>query len=243
MLRLPTPRLLPSAIGVMGLLLLMKLVSLFHDASAMLERHGAIGAAQAAVTASQAVPNSGAPTVAAAPSPAPAPTSVPSVWAPAAPPDAGPAMAMKESPPISDTERALLLDLRQRRSELDAREAAIGAREAGLASAEKRIETRADELVALQKKLETLEAARREREEAGWKGLVKTYETMKPRDAAAIFNDLDMPVLLQVLDRMKEAKAAPILAVMQPDRARHVTTELAQMRAKAATLPNGGAGG
>ena len=48
---------------------------------------------------------------------------------------------------------------------------------------------------------------------------------MKPRDAAAIFNDLDMPVLLQVLDRMKEAKAAPILAAMQPDRAREATTE------------------
>jgi flagellar motility protein MotE (MotC chaperone) len=53
---------------------------------------------------------------------------------------------------------------------------------------------------------------------------------MKPKDAATIFNDLAMPVLLQVLDRMKDAKAAAIMAAMNPDKARDVTTELAQMR-------------
>ena len=83
---------------------------------------------------------------------------------------------------------------------------------------------------ALQKKLESLDAARREREDTSWKGLVKVYEAMKPRDAATIFNDLETPVLLQVVDRMKEAKAAPVLAAMQPDKARDLTTKLAQMR-------------
>jgi flagellar motility protein MotE (MotC chaperone) len=48
----------------------------------------------------------------------------------------------------------------------------------------------------------------------------------------SIFNDLDMPVLLQVVDRMKEAKVAPILAAMMPDKARDVTTQLAQMRTR-----------
>ena len=53
---------------------------------------------------------------------------------------------------------------------------------------------------------------------------------MKPKDAATIFNDLQMPVLLQVLDRMKEAKTAAVMAAMSPDKARDVTAELAQMR-------------
>ena len=44
-----------------------------------------------------------------------------------------------------------------------------------------------------------------------------------------------MPVLLQVVDRMKEAKAAAVLAAMQPDKARQVTAELAQMRTRANT--------
>ena len=65
-----------------------------------------------------------------------------------------------------------------------------------------------------------------------WRGLVKVYESMKPRDAAVIFNDLDMPVLLQVVDRMKEAKAAPVLAAMQADKARELTTKLADMRTR-----------
>lgn len=53
---------------------------------------------------------------------------------------------------------------------------------------------------------------------------------MKPKDAATIFNDLTMPVLLQVMDRMKDAKAAAVMAAMKPDKARDVTAELVQMR-------------
>ena len=140
---------------------------------------------------------------------------------------------------MSDSERALLLELRQRRQELDGREAALATRESVLSAAERRLSARVDELQALQSRLEALEAARRDRDEANWRGLVKLYESMKPRDAAAIFNELDMTVLLQVLDRMKEAKAAPVVAAMQPDRARQATAELAQMRTRANT-PAGG---
>jgi flagellar motility protein MotE (MotC chaperone) len=82
----------------------------------------------------------------------------------------------------------------------------------------------------LQKKLEALDAAQKQKEDAGWQGLVKMYEAMKPRDAAAIFNDLALPVLLPVLDRMKDAKAAAVLSAMAPDKARDVTAELVQMR-------------
>ena len=121
---------------------------------------------------------------------------------------------------MGDAERTLLLDLRARRGVIEAREAAMATREAVLAAAEKRMGERVEQLAALQARLEAMEGARHDREEANWRGLVKTYEAMRPRDAAAILNDLDMPVLLQVLDRMKEAKAAGILAAMLPDRAR-----------------------
>ena len=65
-------------------------------------------------------------------------------------------------------------------------------------------------------------------------------ENMKPRDAAAIFNDLDMPVLLSVVGRMKEARAAAVLAAMSPDKAREVTTQLALTRTKAADAARNG---
>ncbi len=86
------------------------------------------------------------------------------------------------------------------------------------------------ELKALQTRLEQLDADRRQREDKDWQGLVTVYEKMKPREAARIFDDLEMPVLVKLVDRMKEAKAAAILAAMRPDKARKTTTELAAMR-------------
>lgn len=53
---------------------------------------------------------------------------------------------------------------------------------------------------------------------------------MKPREAARIFEQLDMPVLLDVLEHMKELKASPILASMDPAKARQVTLSLAERR-------------
>lgn len=141
------------------------------------------------------------------------------------------------APPVSDGERALLLDLRKRSAELDAREAALAQRDSVLAAAEARLTARLGQLDDLQTRLQALDATRRDRDEANWHGLVRLYENMKPRDAGAIFNDLDLPVLLPILDRMKEAKAAAVLAAMQPERARLVTTELAQFRARANAVP------
>jgi flagellar motility protein MotE (MotC chaperone) len=83
-----------------------------------------------------------------------------------------------------------------------------------------------------------METARKEHDEANWVGLVKTYESMKPREAAVIFNEMEMPVLLAVMDRMKDTKVAAILGVMQPDRARMVTAGLAAMRTKSVTVPD-----
>jgi flagellar motility protein MotE (MotC chaperone) len=55
---------------------------------------------------------------------------------------------------------------------------------------------------------------------------------MRPRDAATIFDDLDMPVLVPIVDRMREARAAPVMAAMRPERARALTTELTKLRAE-----------
>lgn len=136
---------------------------------------------------------------------------------------------------MSEAERSLLLDLRHRREALDARARLLDEKEADLNVADKRISDRIEQLTALQSRLENLETTRREHETENWAGLVKTYEAMKPRDAAAIFDALDMQVLLQVLDRMQERRAAPILAAMQPDRARLATQLLAEMRTRAVT--------
>jgi flagellar motility protein MotE (MotC chaperone) len=130
----------------------------------------------------------------------------------------------------SPAEREVLLSLQKRKKELDAREDSLKQREAALDAAEKRLEARIEELKSLEQRLKALDAARQKSEESNWASLVKLYEVMRPRDAAQIFNDLDMNVVLPVIGRMKEAKAAAILAAMQPDKARAITAALAAER-------------
>ena len=158
---------------------------------------------------------------------------------PAAPMPAPPVAAVPVEPAIPSAERAVLLELRDRRAVLDAREQALASKEALLAATERRMQDRLDQLAALQTRLEELDGSRRDHDAANWRGIVKTYESMRPRDAAAILNDMEEAVLLQVLDRMKEAKAAPILAAMTPDRARTATAQLAQLRSKQVAAPTG----
>jgi flagellar motility protein MotE (MotC chaperone) len=132
---------------------------------------------------------------------------------------------------ISQAERALLEQLRARRAELEAREQTIASRELVLAAAEQRLGQRIEELTQLQQRLESMERARGEREDAGWRGLVRTYENMRPREAAAIFEELELPVVIQILDRMGERKMAPVIGAMRPEKARVLTAELARHRA------------
>jgi len=66
--------------------------------------------------------------------------------------------------------------------------------------------------------------------------LVKTYSSMKPRDAARIFNNLDDAVLVPVAGQMKPDVLAAILAQMQSEPAQKLTVKLAD-RLKLADPP------
>jgi flagellar motility protein MotE (MotC chaperone) len=221
--RIRVPRLLPMTIGMLAIVLASKSVFLVRSAIINDQPAAFITAAWAAA------PDAPKPVADKKPAATEAPT-----------PKAEEKPSAPEPVAVSDSERAVLLELRERRKELEAREATLTARESMLAAAEKRLSSRVEELQGLQKKLESLDAGHRQQEDAAWQGLVKVYETMKPRDAAVIFNDLGMQVLLAVVGRMKEAKAAAILAAMAPDKARDVTTQLALSRTKGDTdLANG----
>jgi flagellar motility protein MotE (MotC chaperone) len=131
---------------------------------------------------------------------------------------------------MTDEELVLLQSLSQRREELEQRARQIDEREVLLKAAERRIDQKISELERLQASIESLLVQHDEQSEAQVQSLVKIYESMKPKDAARIFEELDMEVLLEVIERMKERKIAPILAQMNPQRAQTVTLELAQRR-------------
>jgi flagellar motility protein MotE (MotC chaperone) len=50
---------------------------------------------------------------------------------------------------------------------------------------------------------------------------------MKPKDAASIFDELDMEVLLRVAKMMTPRKMAPIMAAMSTARAQELTVRMA----------------
>ena len=213
---LSRPRLLPLLATACIILGVTKADSLWRAAArAASPPAEAAPAAPPAPTPPVAAPPAGTRTAASAPQPAANPRGVP-------------AAAVT---PAEAAEREILTALRARRTEIEARESALAAREVVLAAAERRLTARLDDLAALQGRLEAADRARTEREESGWRGLVRTYEAMRPRDAAAVFDELEMPVLVGIVARMREAKAAPILGAMRPDRARGLTAELSRHRA------------
>lgn len=154
-------------------------------------------------------------------------------------PESAGAMSAPEDE-LSDAELKTLQDLSARRRELDAREKDLDMRAGLLAAGEKRVDEKVSELKSLQDTLKGLIKTYDEQEKAKLKSLVKIYENMKPKEAAPIFEKLDMDTLLDIIERMKERKVAPILAKMNPAKAREVTDELARRHQLSQTAGIGG---
>ena len=81
-----------------------------------------------------------------------------------------------------------------------------------------------------------------EAEVAGFKNVVAMDENMKAKDAAKIFDGLDIKVLLDVAKEINPRRMSDILAQMAPENAQRLTVELAVRSAQrdpsqAADLP------
>src|SRR6202012_4485213 len=114
----------------------------------------------------------------------------------------------------SPAEMEVLKQLSHRRDELDKRAHDLDTREALIKVGEQRVDQKIKEMESLRVQLQTMVDQINGAQQAQVDNLVKIYETMKPADAAKIFETLDMPVLLGVIQRMKPKSTAPILAAM-----------------------------
>lgn len=127
----------------------------------------------------------------------------------------------------SQEELRLLQELSERRKDLDKRADELEMREQVLKIAETRVDEKLSKLKALETEIKALFKVQEEKENAQIDSLVKVYETMKPKDAARIFDTLGLDILIQVTERMSERKIAPIMASMSPEAAKALTVELA----------------
>ncbi len=209
-------RLLPVTIGAVSMVLSLRAFDIWAQAGtafAQSEKPASTVAAQPPEPAMDSAP------AAQSKSPGAAGT------APADQPDDGGGI-----PEYTKAEMQVLQALSGRREMLERRGADLDRREALLTAAEQRIEAKVQELKQLQSAMESLIRRYDEEEDARKKSLVKIFETMKPAEAARIFEQMDLPILIDILDRMKERNAAPVLAQMHPARAKQVTAELARRR-------------
>ena len=131
---------------------------------------------------------------------------------------------------LSSGEKLLLHELVARRRELNVREQRLQEREALLRGVEMQLLEKQERLVEIKAEIDDLLKVYQQEQRDEAKKLVNIYSNMKPKSAAQIFNDMEMETLLAVLRGMKERKIAPIMAAMQPAKARLVTRELAEIR-------------
>jgi flagellar motility protein MotE (MotC chaperone) len=126
----------------------------------------------------------------------------------------------------SAAERALLERLHARRQELDGRARELDVRESLLKAAEKRLELRMNELKDVEARANGAMQRKDEAEAARFKSLVSVYENMKAKDAARIFDRLDLKVLVEVTNQINPRRMSDIMAQMSPDAAQRLTIEL-----------------
>lgn len=150
-------------------------------------------------------------------------------------------------PPISASEKAILERLQERRGVVEDRDRELEMRENLLKAAEKKLGDRIDELKDAESKVDASTKARDAQEQAQIKSLVTMYETMKPKEAARVFDRLDLRILVPVVIQMNPRKMAEVMAAMSPEAAEKLTVALATrgteraspLPAAASSLPPG----
>ncbi|CAO4165072.1 MotE family protein [Methylorubrum populi] len=155
---------------------------------------------------------------------------------PKAEPAAPPVYQPSVPEPVSESERALLEKLATRRDTLKQRQDTLDLREQLLKDAERKLETGVAGLKEAEDKIGADGAKRVEAEKAGLKGIVTMYETMKPKDAARVFDRLNLETLVPIVLAMNPRKMAEVLALMGSEPAEKLTVALAN-RARGLEAP------
>lgn len=156
------------------------------------------------------------------------PKDAPKPAAPESKPEGTPVKMDEAQPQVSASERAILERLQARRQEIEARQREIDIRESLLKSAEKRIENKVEEMKAVESRISATQAEQKAAEAQRMKGLVTTYEAMKPKDAARVFDRLEMGVLIEIASAIAPRKMSDIMGLMSPEAAERLTVEMAR---------------
>jgi flagellar motility protein MotE (MotC chaperone) len=127
----------------------------------------------------------------------------------------------------SASEVDVVNSLAKRRRELDARDSQLAIQANMIAAAEARVDSKIAQLKQLQAQINALLVQHDDAQKAQIASLVKTYSTMKAKDAARIFSSLPDDVLVPVAHDMKSDVLALVMASMNSESAKDLTVKLA----------------
>lgn len=241
-------RILPLTVLVASVFLTVKVGAIWHGMNEVFRSSLAVTRAEAAGHAANPAPapekrpeeqkpkDSGQ---AAAPPASPAATPQPTQAASAVATPLAKSNTWQSTSELTPSEVEVLQQLARRREALVERSDEIERREIVLRAAEQRISQKLDELKGMQLTLEKLLKAYDQQKKGQIESLIKIYENLKPKDAAQIFEELEMDTILMVAEGMKERKLAPVLAQLSPRRAKDITEELAHQRSLVEPARNG----
>lgn len=116
------------------------------------------------------------------------------------------ALQVENEPPareksFSQSELEILQKLAKRREELDIRERTLEQKVGVLKAAEAQIDAKITKLKELERTISDLVGVYNEQERDRLNNLVKIYSTMKPKEAARLFNEMDMSLLVRVFEK------------------------------------------
>ena len=127
---------------------------------------------------------------------------------------------------FSQSEIMILQELAERREALDIRSREIDKKAVQLRVAEQEIDKRLTQLRDYEQKLRKLIKEYNDGGKGKIDALVKVYSTMKPKDAARIFNTLDIDVTVSLLKEMKPSTSSAILSQMKAEKAKEITDKI-----------------
>ncbi|CAP55587.1 MotE family protein [Gluconacetobacter diazotrophicus] len=133
-------------------------------------------------------------------------------------------------PDVSKAEAGLVKDILARRSSFDSEQRDLDEQKHVLEAARVALDERMHELDMSMASLAEKQAAHQETMSAETDRLVKIYEEMPAKAAAAVFNIMDIHVLVSVANKMNPRKVSAIMGNMTPERVNLVSQYLAGVR-------------
>jgi len=134
--------------------------------------------------------------------------------------------AVREAPKreaLTDTERQILLNLMERKRQLDERDTLLNQREEQLRALRDNVQQQVTELKRLQSDIEASMEAKKAQDAENLQKVVNLYNGMDPIKAAEKLAQLEPKVAVQIVMSMNQRKAAQVLQALPADNAKRIT--------------------